>query len=183
MKGGRYMTPMDPLVEEHRLIEGMIDVCGKRLKDMRSSGAMDPLFVAKAVDFIRFYADRTHHGKEEDLLFRELESRDLEDGDRALMEDLVKEHVMARETTARLERAGEAYVQGDETAVEAACKELSALVNFYPIHIEKEDMVFFPSCLKYFNLEEQAALVDRYWEFDRQLVHEKYARVVEDLAG
>ena len=33
---------------------------------------VDPVFIDTAVDFIRTYADRCHHGKEEDLLFKAL---------------------------------------------------------------------------------------------------------------
>jgi len=46
--------------------------------------------------FIRFYADRTHHDKE-DILFRELDKRSLSDNDRRNMNELVEEHESVNE--------------------------------------------------------------------------------------
>ncbi|HMF30231.1 MAG TPA: cation-binding protein, partial [Candidatus Lokiarchaeia archaeon] len=62
--------PVAPLMIEHRLIERMIAVIKKSLPAMRESQTVAPTFIDTAVDFIRMYADRTHHGKEEDILFR-----------------------------------------------------------------------------------------------------------------
>jgi len=60
---------------EHRLIERMLSVFKKVLDKIESEHEVDPVFVDIAVDFIRMYADRTHHGKEEDILFRELNKK------------------------------------------------------------------------------------------------------------
>ncbi len=54
---------------EHRLIERMISVIQGVLAKIESRHKVDPVFVDIAVDFIRVYADRTHHGKEEDIFF------------------------------------------------------------------------------------------------------------------
>ena len=37
---------------------------------------VDPVFIDTAVDFIHTYADRCHHGKEEDILFKALAAKD-----------------------------------------------------------------------------------------------------------
>lgn len=63
---------MFPIMIEHRLIERMISVVKRTLTKITSAEEVDPVFIDTAVDFIRIYADRTHHGKEEDILFREL---------------------------------------------------------------------------------------------------------------
>jgi len=57
---------------EHRLIEKMVALAGSEARKIRESRRVDPLFIDTAVDFIRTYADRTHHGKEEEILFRDL---------------------------------------------------------------------------------------------------------------
>jgi hemerythrin-like domain-containing protein len=46
-------------------------------------------FVDAVVDFIRVYADRTYHGREEDILFRDLEKKNLSDDDRRVMNELL----------------------------------------------------------------------------------------------
>jgi len=49
----------------------------KEIAKMKKYNKTNPLFIDIAVDFIRMYADRTHHGKEEDILFRDLEKKSL----------------------------------------------------------------------------------------------------------
>ncbi len=38
--------------------------------------------------------------------------------------------------------------------------------------------MFFPAARAYFADEEDAAMLSRFWEFDRAMIHEKYAAVV-----
>jgi len=66
------MLPIGPLMIEHRLIEKMIKVIQKEVETWKREDRINPEFVDAAVDFIRVYADKCHHGKEEDILFREL---------------------------------------------------------------------------------------------------------------
>jgi hemerythrin-like domain-containing protein len=67
------------LMIEHRLIERMIFQVKIALGRIPREGGVDPRFIDIVVDFVRTYADRTHHGKEEDLLFGALASRPLSD--------------------------------------------------------------------------------------------------------
>jgi len=66
------MMPAGPLMIEHRLIERMIKLMEKEIAHMKKENRADIVFIDAAVDFIRTYADRCHHGKEEDILFRDL---------------------------------------------------------------------------------------------------------------
>ena len=68
---------------------------------------MDPAFIETAVDFIRTYAYLCHHGKEEDILFRDLAGKRLSDEHRKTMDELIAEHVVARQATAGLAAAAE----------------------------------------------------------------------------
>jgi hemerythrin-like domain-containing protein len=171
------------LMIEHRLIERMIAVIKDALANIQSSGKVDPLFVDTAVDFIRIYADRTHHGKEEDILFRGLERRELSVEDRRLMKELVEEHLFGRQTTKALVEANTRYRNGDDSALSDISIGLHTLVEFYPRHIEKEDKVFFPAARAYFTEDEDRMMLEDFREFDRKMIHEKYKSVVEELQG
>jgi hemerythrin-like domain-containing protein len=166
---------------EHRLIERMISLIKDVLEHIESSQTIDPLFVDTAVDFIRMYADRTHHGKEEDILFRDLSKRPLSAEDRQIMDELIQEHVFGRRTTEKLVEANARYRSGDGSALADIAGNLRTLVEFYPKHIEKEDKVFFPASRVYFTDEEDQAMLAEFWEFDRKMIHEKYKSVVEEL--
>jgi hemerythrin-like domain-containing protein len=175
------MQARGPLMIEHRLIERMIKQIEDVLAQIRSAGKIDPLFVDKAVDFVRMYADRTHHGKEEDILFRDLDKRDLSVEDRQVMNELIEEHVFGRNTTKALVDANRRYCNGDTASLADIADKLKTLVEFYPKHIEKEDKVFFPASRAYFTVEEDQAMLKEFWEFDRNMIHEKYKSVVEEL--
>ena len=177
------MQARGPLMIEHRLIERMLAHIRLKLSEIEASKAVDPLFVDTAVDFIRTYADRTHHGKEEDILFRELETRNLSDVDRRLMNELVEEHAFGRKITRELVEANTRYRSGDPSALAVIAGNLETLAEFYPRHIAKEDKMFFPAARAYFTDEEDQALLAKFWEFDRQMIHDKYKAVVGALEG
>jgi hemerythrin-like domain-containing protein len=175
------MQARGPLMIEHRLIERMISQIKDALVQIEATQKVDPFFVDTAVDFIRMYADRTHHGKEEDILFRDLSKRPLSAEDQRVMKELVEEHVFGRQTTKALVKANTRYRNGDESALVDIVGRLQTLVEFYPRHIEKEDNVFFPASRAYFTDEEDQAMLVDFWEFDRMMIHEKYTSVVERL--
>jgi hemerythrin-like domain-containing protein len=182
------MLPIGPLMIEHRLIERMLALMGAELTRIKDNVAVDPefafvdpVFIDTAVDFIRTYADRCHHGKEEDILFAELAKKDLSPEHRRTMEELIQEHAWARETTASLVRAKEGYLLEKPGALNELLQHLEQLVEFYPKHIEKEDKHFFMPCMAYFSDAEKAEMLRRMMEFDQKQIHEKYRSVVEGI--
>ena len=177
------MQARGPLMMEHRLIERMLSVIRNALTEIEARHKVDPVFVDTAVDFIRVYADRTHHGKEEDILFRELENKGLAAEDRQIMQELIEEHVFGRQTTKALVEANTRYRNGDQSALTAIADNLQTLTAFYPRHIEKEDKVFFPASRSYFSDEEDQALLTEFYEFDRKMIHEKYTALVNGFEG
>jgi hemerythrin-like domain-containing protein len=166
---------------EHRLIERMITLIKQKLGQIESTNQVDPLFIDTVVDFIGIYADRTHHGKEEDILFKKLENKQMSDQDRRIMDELVDEHALGRKTTKELVEANAQYRVGEKIALAVIVSKLKKLVNFYPKHIEKEDKVFFPSYMKYLSDEEDQLMLEEFYEFDREMIHEKYKSVLQKL--
>lgn len=175
------MQARAPLMIEHRLIEKMIGQIHRLLDRMGAEQRIDAVLVDTVVDFIHIYADRTHHGKEEDILFRQLGERGLSAEDRKLMDELIADHVYGRKLTAALVAANTHYRNGEHDALPEISANLQALVDFYPKHIEKEDKVFFPACRRYFTDAEDQAMLQQFWQFDREMIHYKYRTVVEQL--
>ena len=175
------MQARGPLMIEHRLIERMLANVKNFLVQMGQTKKIDPLLVDKAVDFIRTYADRTHHGKEEDILFRDLNNKELSEIDRRVMNELIEEHVFGRKTTKALVEANTQYRNGDSSSLGDIVSCLNTLVDFYPKHIEKEDKVFFPASRAYFSETEDQTMLAEFMDFDQKMIHEKYKSVVEEL--
>jgi len=69
------MKPTEILVYEHDIIKRAIKVL--EAVDRRFEAGDDSVVAAypPLIDFIREFADRCHHGKEEDILFKLLERR------------------------------------------------------------------------------------------------------------
>ena len=175
------MMPIGPLMIEHRLIERMIALLEKESARIRATGRVDVEFVLSAVDFIRTYADRCHHGKEENILFRDLKKKALSPEHARILKELEEEHVKGRQVVRDIVATQERYLKGDKTAIDEVARLMDVLVQFYPKHIEKEDKHFFIPCMAYFTKEEQGAMLAECFEFDRQLIHEKYDQVVRHL--
>lgn len=173
--------PVGPLMKEHRLIERMIRIMSANVENIKKENKVNPLFVDTAVDFIRTYADRCHHGKEEDILFRDLAKKNISPEHKKIMDELINEHIMGRNSVKKLGEAKEKYIQGNKDSLKDTVSNMEILIKFYPKHIEKEDKHFFIPCMDYFTEQERDAMLDEMWQFDRNMIHEKYTKIVENL--
>jgi hemerythrin-like domain-containing protein len=170
-------------MREHRLIEKMINAFMRHIDKVEVSKKVNPVVIDMAVGFVRTCADRTHHGKEEEILFRDLAQKNLTPELKKIMQELLDEHMWGRKTTGMLVAAKEKYLQqGDERKLSEIIDLARQLGGFYPKHIEKEDKQFFYPCQEYFNKDEQGKMLAEFWEFDRKMIHEKYNKVVEEYS-
>jgi len=177
------MQPIGPLMWEHRLIEKMLASMMKHVDKIEKSKKVNPVIIDVAVDFVRMYADRTHHGKEEEILFRDLAKKNLPAELKKTMQELLDEHVWGRKTTGMLVAAKDKYLQqGDEGTLTEIIRLARELGNFYPKHIEKEDKHFFYLCQEYLSNDEQEKMLAEFWEFDRKMIHEKYNKVSDEYS-
>src|SRR4030067_1607980 len=174
----KKMLPIGPMMIEHRLIERMISLMGKELDRIKTSNKANPSVIDTIVDFMRTYADHCHHGKEENILFRELKKKDLSAEHKNIMVELIEEHIWGRKTTGSLVEANKRYAKGDIEALPIIIECISLLVGFYPKHIEKEDKHFFLPVMSYFTQEEKDSMLKEGFLFDQTLIHEKYKEVV-----
>ncbi|UCE28447.1 MAG: hemerythrin domain-containing protein [Candidatus Coatesbacteria bacterium] len=175
------MLPIGPLMIEHRLIERVVKLMESECLRCKTERKADPLFIDAVVDFFRTYADRTHHGKEEDILFRKLAEKELSPEHEKTMNELIEEHKIGRKTVGELHDAKERYVKGESGAVDDIVACLDKLTAFYPAHIETEDEHFFLPAMDYFTAEEQAEMLRESEEFDANMIHAKYDGVVAEL--
>jgi hemerythrin-like domain-containing protein len=177
------MMPIAPLMIEHRLIERMITLMRKELERERREGTVDVEFVDGAVDFLKTYADMCHHGKEEDILFRDLLQKQLTEEHSKMIHELLQEHALGRQMVAGLVDAKEDYVGGNTGAITKVAQYIQKLVELYPAHIDKEDNRFFIPSMGYLSDRERADMIKEMADFDKQLIHEKYKAIVKQFEG
>ncbi len=175
------MEPIGPLMWEHRTIERAVALLEQELRKMRSDSELNPGFLRLAIDFFRTYADRIHHGKEEDILFSELSKKSLSGEHRNTMNELILDHVRARELVKQISDGMVTYTEKPAKGLDIVTKAVDGLLRLYPQHIEKEDKHFFYPVMDYFTNQGKREMLYRFSDFDSQLIHERYKAVLEDM--
>ncbi len=169
----------DALKDEHRIIEkvlaalqGFTESPGKaRLENW-----------GNAVDFIRNFADRCHHLKEEKIFFPALEKKGIpRDGGPIGM--MLTEHEEGRGYVRAMAEALKGEVPPKTALVENAKAYLSLLRD----HIRKEDEILFNMADEVLSSEEQKNLLREFEEHEAKEIgtgiHEKYLKMAEEFAG
>jgi len=176
------MMPIALLMIEHRQIERMIPVLRDEARKARA-GAVDVERIDALMDFVRTYADKCHHGKEEDILFAELRDKPMTHEQEAVMERLIEDHGTSRAETKLVVEAARRYRQAETGAHIDLAQALEALAELYPTHIATEDKEFFIPCMALFSKEEQARMLVQFQAFDRRLIHQLYRGRMDQMAG
>ena len=162
------MKSIEILVNEHDNILRMLDVIHtSSLKILGSAPIRIPDF-RKIIDFIRLYADKTHHGKEEIHLFKVVVDELGAMGDNLIRHGMLVEHDIARLYVSDLEEGLDKYeAQATDEARLAILVAAGSYEKLLRRHIQKENDVVFPFAEK--SLSEKSAL----WVEDETAAFEK----------
>lgn len=131
------------MMDEHQLILRMITLVEQHTVKVREGGFSDWNFFLDAVDFIRNYADRYHHAKEEDVLFVELVKNGMPSTNSPI-EAMHMEHDQGRAFVKNIESAAlklNAGVMGWEKTLAENAEGYAELLRG---HIDKEDRILYP---------------------------------------
>lgn len=176
-------NPTDILEAEHRVIQRVVGTMA-RLEEGLARGA-DPKVetLLAIVEFMRTFADKCHHGKEEAHLFPALERKGVPIGGCPLGA-LIHEHEKGRALVQELAEATEGYPQGRLAAREALRNILQGLIALYPSHIWKEDFLLFPMTNKLLSPEDQEALQTSFELVESGIgrdIHERFEHLAQRL--
>jgi hemerythrin-like domain-containing protein len=173
------MKATDILMDEHRVIEQVLN-CLEKLADRCEAGEeLDGPSAREALAFFRNFADRCHHGKEEGHLFPLLEARGLprERGPTGVM---LHEHEEGRQLIAALGQAVERDAPGE------FARHARAYVRLLREHIRKEDHCLFPMAAGILSDGEAEALRRSFENLESaemgEGTHEYYLQRANDLA-
>jgi len=185
-RGGYQMsgtTPVEVLEAEHRVIQRVVAGMAVLIERLDGGQDMDVALLENIVEFLRTFADRRHHGKEESFLFPALIHRGVPSHG-CPIGGLTMEHQKGRVMVGELADAIRGYAAGEPPSRENLIRSLRALVAFYPNHIWKEDYLLFPLAGKVLTLEDQQDLMHKFDTVDRDLgldVHEGFDKVEAEL--
>ncbi len=182
------MRAIDVLMEEHRVIERVLDALEAGAGRLQRGEPVRPGFFLDVADFAAGFADGCHHHKEEGVLFPAMQGSGEPTG--GPVAALLEEHVEGRRYVRRIRDAVAALEGGDP----AAAGHLTAAANGYAAllrgHIEMEDEAVFPMAARLIPEAEHDAVMARFADVE-QLdagpdVHARYlalARRLELEAG
>jgi hemerythrin-like domain-containing protein len=143
----------------------MLDVLDKVSNLLERGEAVAPDKLTGVLEFLRVYADRCHHGKEEGLLFPMLARKGMPT-DSGPIGVMLHEHVQGRELIQQMAEAAESYKkETDESSAKwiRAARGYTALLRD---HIAKENNILFVMADNYISEEENTALVA---DFDAEI--------------
>jgi hemerythrin-like domain-containing protein len=165
------MTPSEQLKEEHQGILLMLDILGKACEKLEKREKIDITHLEQMVEFFKVFADRCHHGKEEDLLFPELEKAGIpkEHGPIGVM---LAEHVQGRGFIRGMNEALADMKKGDSKAQKEWIQNARNYKSLLTQHIQKENNVLFPMGDRALSQKTQDHLVDQFEVLEREKIGE-----------
>ncbi|MBS3086002.1 hemerythrin domain-containing protein [Candidatus Pacearchaeota archaeon] len=164
---------IEMLVEEHKNILRVTEAIERECEQISSGKTVNEDFFTKVIDFIRNYADKLHHAKEEDILFKEF-LKQAEQGRVHCnpIEQMLYEHDVGRSYVKALEEGVK------ESNKEKITKNALGYAGLIRGHIFKEDNVLYP-------MSEQALSKKTFENIQKAFtkINEKNKNEIEKYAG
>ena len=167
-----YSPPVKKLVDEHVLIKRLLALIPTIVDYIEGSMKVDKDLVLGCVDFIRTYADKYHHMKEEDILFKYVDEK------AEIIQVMYKDHDTGRGYIRQV-------VEGAEKGNKAQIKEnILAYRELLTQHIKKEDEILYPWIDRQLSTAQVGEMFRKCNEADASVGEElpkKYEKFIADL--
>jgi hemerythrin-like domain-containing protein len=178
------MEAIDVLMQEHRIIERVLDALETAAGHLERSHAVPPTFFLEAADFIAGFADGCHHGKEEGVLFGAMIESGVPSGN-GVIDMMLDEHEQGRALTRALRDAARRLQSGDAQARAQVVSNVRRYVALLRDHIAKEDEMLFPMAGEMLSPARQADLLEGFERVEREETgagaHEKFHALAAKL--
>lgn len=170
------MDALEVLIEEHEIILKAIDILNKSAEELQERKKISSEFFEKLLDIIRNFADKCHHGKEENVLFPLIRERDAKQD--KVISLFLEDHEKGRKF---IRGINESLGKND---IESIIDNAEGYVNLLPLHIKKENAIF-PIWINSLSKETRGELLKRFEEIEEKVIglgkHEEYVRKIEVL--
>ncbi|MDY0211715.1 MAG: hemerythrin domain-containing protein [Desulfuromonadaceae bacterium] len=170
------------LIEEHQLILRMIALLEANAQRAERAEFQDWDFFATAINFIRNFADRFHHAKEEDVLFAALVHNGMPEK-RSPIEAMHIEHEQGREHVRGMETALTHIQAGKTDQIPTLVSHARGYATLLRQHIEKEDTILYPLAERVLPESARPDITQGYAHAEAEAlqVEQKYRSLVEDF--
>lgn len=170
-KGLDYSLPMQMLVDEHVLIKRLIALIPEVVANLDVDSAEGRQLIIDMVDFIRSYADKYHHAKEEDILFKYFDEN---------LDILKVMHADHKQGRSHVKAVLEALDRKDEATIG---KHLTAYGALLTEHIKKEDEILLPWMDRSLSISQIGKLFSEFKAADETIGYSplKYEELIDRL--
>jgi hemerythrin-like domain-containing protein len=167
----KYSPPMKKLVDEHVLIKRWIALIPRVVEHLDVETSTGRQLILDGIDMIRSYADRYHHAKEEDILFKYF------DQDSQILQVMYEDHTTGR---GHVKAMLEALERKDKTRLG---EHLMAYRGLLTEHIRKEDEILYPWMDRTLSTRQIGELFTKFSEADNKMgfAPEKYEQFIAKL--
>ncbi len=138
------MYGIEVLVSEHDNILRFLDIVQKACIKILDTKEVDVEFFEESIGFVRNYADKIHHGKEEEFLFKYMQENLGELGKNLIDHGMLVEHDLARYNVMMLEQSTKKYKE--EKSSENMLDIITYAMAYRDLltrHIDKENRVVY----------------------------------------
>jgi hemerythrin-like domain-containing protein len=179
------MTAIELMMNEHRYIKRMLKVMRKYCWKVFQGEMVDMKDFYDMIDFVRNYADKHHHKKEEDLLFKKMGQELGKHIKNGPVMGMMLEHDLGRHYMANLEKALQELEAGQEEAKLDIIANAISYTDLLAKHIDKEDNNLYQFANLRLSkegkeyLEQECKLVED--EAKKHNIQQKYIELLERL--
>lgn len=157
------------LREEHEAILGMLDALEATAHRAEAGHAIPLHVLTELQEFFTLFADRCHHGKEEELLFPLLERKGVPNAGGPL-HCMLTEHDEGRALVKAMAANAEGCASADASATRAWAEAARGYSNLLRNHIWKENEILFRLAERLMSTEEQAELAEEFAKVEEQKI-------------
>ncbi len=178
------MLPTEDLIHEHKAIKIMLSIMSKIAEDIKTNKGVDLHDIEKIIDFLKTFADKCHHGKEEAALFPALVLAGIqnENGPIGVM---LYEHTIGRRYIKELSMGVENSKIDNTNTGELIAASLTNYVILLQNHIQKEENILFPMANKVLNEQIQKEIFKHFEKIEEEVVghgvHEQLHELLKQL--
>jgi len=181
------LNSIDILVEEHNNIKRVLKIARNMCVKVVEGEEVDYSDFHLVIDFVRNYADKYHHGKEEDMLFKDMAVELVDIVGTGPIQGMFIEHDYGRSFIRDLEAALQSYEGGNKDAKVDIVANAMGYANLLTRHIHKEDNVIYKFANNHLKKETLSKLDSQFEDFEGTDEHlelkKKYADLIEKLEG
>jgi len=176
---------IEVMMDEHQYILRALKTARQMCKQVMEKGKVETEDFYKFIDFVRNFADKYHHGKEEVILFRLMEAEIGQMAVEGPIRGMLVEHDLGRLYMSRLEKALEDYKEGNKDTMLDIIANTISYTHLLNQHINTEDKTLYPFAqrrLSKTSLKKMNEEVKKMEENDEnKKTREKYLAIVEEL--